>query len=250
MMIRRRLALLPVLGFALLVSSAPALATTSYTSVVGTNVSFTGIQESSSWGDAEPLFDQPTGSGDQLLFFPPNFLATAAGAGGFDATGSQLQLTISGNTASDIITTVMVSEFGDATLIGVGTAATSTTVSLSGFLTVMENIDGPISPVIINFVGTFTPSDSLALPGDSGTTIWSGGFSVDVSAYVPNATVVKLSMDNDLYAFSEAGTSAKIQKKVVDGPAVVITVIPEPGTAVILGGGLLVLGLLSRRSRA
>ena len=53
---------------------------------------------------------------------------------------------------------------------------------------------------------------------------------------------------NDLYAFSEAGTSAQIQKKVVNGPAVMIEVVPEPGTALLVGGGLLIMSLRGRRT--
>ena len=216
-----------------------------YNPVVGTNVSFTGIQESSSFGDPEPLFGQPTGSGNQLLFFPPQFLATAAG-GTFDQTGSQLQLTVAGNGPTDTITTILIDEFGDALLLGSGTAATGTYASMSGFVTVLEDINGPITPVVIGFVGTFSPSAMLALPGDAGTTLWSGSVAVDVAAQVPNATKAFLSFDNDLTAFSEVGTSAKIQKKVVDGPAIVVTVIPEPTTGALLSLGLVGLVLFKR----
>lgn len=231
------------------IAVAPAAwATTAYTDVIGTNVSFTGIQESSSYGDPEPLFDQPIGSGNQLLFFPPNFVAQSTG-GGVDATGSQLQLTMSGNSVVDTITQINITEYGDWNLSGFGgTAATGVQISMTGFLTVMEDTSGPITPVVIPISGTFAPKSLWDFPTDGPNSgLWSGGFSVDVTAYVANATVIELSLDNDMFAGSEGGTSAKIQKKVVDGPAVVIEVIPEPGTALLVGTGLAIMGLRARR---
>jgi hypothetical protein len=252
--------LLSVLSLLVAVFAAQAAtATTIYSDVVGTNVSFTGIQETSSFGDPEPLFDQPVGSGNQLLFYPPAFLATAAGAGGLDQTGSQLQLTISGNDPLDTITDVLIDEYGDATLLqipGPGTAATGTFASMSGFLTVTHDINGAITPVVIgfgpnagpgvDFLVTYSPTDTYSLPGDVGTNLWSASLAIDVASFVPNATQATLSLDNDLYAYSELGTSAKIQKKVTDGPAVEITVIPEPTTGALLGAGLLSLFLFRR----
>lgn len=240
---RMRLGLVASL-FALLLAG-PAVAA-SYTDVFGTDFSFTGITESSSYGDPEPLFDQPLGAGNQLLFFPPNFAAESTD-GGVDSTGSQLQVLITATSVNKTIDSILIDEFGDTLLSGIGTAATGTFISMSGFLTVTADIDGPIGPVVIPWSGVFTPTDTLTLPGDSGTTLWSGSALIDVASSVPNATVAMLSFDNDMVAASEAGTTAKIQKKVVSGPAVVITVIPEPGTVALLGGGLLALALYRRR---
>jgi hypothetical protein len=238
------------LGAALLVATSQASALTAYPDYVGPNITYTLMQEASSSGDPEPLWDAPVGSGDQLLFFPPAFQASAAGAGGFDHTGSQFQARATANTPSGIITAVNLTEFGDAQLFGAGTAATGTFAALAGFVTVLADINGPIAPVVIPFVGTFAPSDNLNLISNFGVTIWSASISVDVAAYVANATEIQLSIDNDLYAYSEAGSNAKIQKKVVDGPAVIVDIVPEPGTALLIGSGLLIMGIRGRRNRA
>lgn len=223
--------------------AAPALATTIYTDVITPLWSFTGIQESSSYLDPEPLFDQPLGSGNQLVFFPPNFVAQSAG-GGIDSTGSQLQLMITPNSPTDVIAAVNITEFGDTVLAGfLGTGATGTYASMAGYLTVSETTGGPITPVVIPWSGTFTPTNTLTFPSNPGTTLWSGTVSIDVASVVPNATKVTLSYDDDLFAASEATTSAKIQKKVVDGPAVIVEVIPEPATLALLTIGLAGLGL-------
>lgn len=244
-----------VLGIA---GSASAL--TMYSDVSTGYWTFSGIQESSSYGDPEPLFDQPLAFGDDLGFFPPNFLAQSSNGSGIDATGSHLQLMIEGNSAGQIISELNFTEFGDIVLTafppGSGTATTGTFLSLAGFVTVLEVNNAPVAPVVISFgpagsgadfVVTYSPGDITALPGDAGTTLWSATFSVDIASVVADATKIQLDLDNDLFANSEPNTSAKIQKKVVDGPSIIISV-PEPSALALLALGCLALGLRTRRS--
>jgi hypothetical protein len=246
MNLRSRSMLLPWSVLLLLLVAHAASATTVYGTYVGTNVTFGGVQETSTYGDPEPLFGAPIVLGNQLLFFPANFSANSID-GVSDFTGSQLQTTISGNGSLDVIDTLLLTEFGDTDLSGLGTAATGTYIGVSGFVTVLETTSGPIAPVAIPFVGVFSPTGTFDLISNPGTTVFSGGFTVDVASSVPNATKVYLSLDNDLFAFSELGTASSIQKKVTSGPAISVAVIPEPGTAVLLGVGL---GLVGLRSRA
>ena len=134
MRVRRNAVLTVVVALTALLYGASANATT-YTDVIGPNFSFTGIQETSSSGDPEPLFDQPVlGAGNQLDFNPTTFSAFASGSGGFDTTGSQMQLQITGNTIADIIDTVLITEVGTVDLTGVGTASTGTFAGMAGFI--------------------------------------------------------------------------------------------------------------------
>jgi hypothetical protein len=242
-----------------LAGSASAL--TLYTDVNTGYWTFSGIQESSTYGDPEPLFDQPLAFGDNLGFLPPNFVAQSSNGAGLDSTGSHLQLFIEGNSPGQFIETLNFTEFGDIVLTafppGGGTATTGTFLSLAGIVTVLEVNNAPIAPVEISFgpagsgadleIVFYTPGNITGLPGDAGTTLWTAGFSMDIASEVGNATKIHLALDNDLFANSEAGTSAKIQKKVVDGPAIIISV-PEPSALALLALGCLALGLRTRRS--
>lgn len=240
---------------ALLVAAPAAAVTIDYGTFAGSTVTFSGPNNGLCLGGvcetpnsgATGLFGAPSVSGDQLLFFPSAFSASAAGAGGFGSAGSQLQVTITSDSPLvDFIDEITLTEFGDSLLLGAGTAATGTFAGMSGFVTVTEVLGVSIAPVIIGWTGTLTPSDTLSLPGDAGVTLWSGSAVIDIASVVANATQVTLSFDNNLYAYSEGGTSAFIQKKVLSGPAVLISV-PEPGTMALLCGGLLGLALHARR---
>lgn len=239
-----------MLAAALALVAGQASALTSYPDYVGSTVTYTDVQESTTSGDPEPLWGAPVGSGNQLLFFPPSFSASASGAFGYDHTGSQFQTRVTGNTPLDTITAVNITEFGDAQLFGSGgTAGTGTYAAMVGFVTVLADTSGPIAPIVIPFnanaEGGFTPSDTLDFVNDFGVTIWSATTTVDLSGL--NATEIQISLDNDLYAYSESGTNASIQKKVVDGPGMIISVVPEPGTALLVASGLVILGARGRR---
>jgi len=275
MLSRGRILLLPLLVlFASLIAGSAANATNTWTSYFGPSISFTNIQETSNLGDPELppagagtcCFGQPTGLGDALLFFPTDFVAEASGAGGFDSTGAQLQVLLTATGPAATIDQILISEFGDATLIGpAGTGGTGAFASMAGFVTVLEVNGIPVAPIVIGFnaaggsdpgviLDAFSPvaigDGSYARPAFIGTTLWNGKVIIDLESVVPGATKAQLSLDNDLYAYSElVGNSAKIQKKVVDGPSIIIGVIPEPGTAMLLGGGLLVMAIRARSRR-
>lgn len=245
-----------LLSAVVLIAAPSAQALTNYGDLNGTSVDFLDINETSLTGDPEPLFGAPslTGGGNQITFFPTTFIASASGAGGFDQTGGLLNLTIMGASPTDTITSVIIQEFGDFLFAGVGfTTGTNVTVTLSGDLTILEDINGAIAPVVIGFTatGNFSPEadGSFEAPTyGSGGFSWDGGVNIDVASAVPDATKAELQLNNFLFAFSEAGTAATIQKKVTDA-AIVITVVPEPGTALLMFGGLIALGIRARGRR-
>jgi hypothetical protein len=232
--------------------ATPSSATQIYADYSGTNFDFTGIQETSTFGDPEPLFGAPTGSGNQLLFFPTNFSASAGG-GGFDQTGSQLQLMVAGASPTDTISAFQLTEAGDTSLAGAGTAATGTFVGIGGTITVLKDING-VLPVaqIITFDDTdvvYAPTNTFNLVSNPGTTGWSAMLYVDIAAIVPDATKIAIGFDNNLFAFSEGTTASSIQKKAVSGPTIVVEVLPEPGTAILMLTGLMGLTIAGRRRR-
>jgi len=221
------------LAAALLGALAPALAgaTVNHGNFVGSGVDFLAVSETTQTaGDPEPLWGAPAlaGAGDQLVFFPPNFVSQC-NAGTSDATESILTTTIAAQ-GSGTINSLALAENGDVVLTSFppyGTAATNASASLSGTVTVTQTTAGPIAPVVIPFTGTISPVGSFALPTYFGTNLWSGVIAIDVAGVVPNATQVELALDNTLAANCAAGnTSAKIQKKVVSGPSVAIMVNP------------------------
>jgi hypothetical protein len=234
--------LLVSLGLLALVAG-PASATTVYGNYSGATMDFLGVQETSTFGDPEPLFEAPIVIGDSLFFSPSSYLATAAGAGGFDQTGALLEMTLAA-TSGNYIETVTITEAGDTFLVGGGgTAATGAFVGVSGFITVTGANGAPIAPVIIPYTAIFT-QDTFALPGDFGNTTWVGTAIVDVASVVPNATEAVFDLDNNLYAYSEAGTSSLIQKKVAN--ALVIS-LPEPTSVALMGLGLVAAAFAGRR---
>lgn len=245
--IRTLLLLVPTFALA-----STAQAVVNYADLSGTAFDFTNMSETTtSAGDPEPLWGTPSVAGNTLIFTPGAFISTAGG-GSVDQTNSTFEVTITSQDPDNIaIDQLIVNELGDYSLTGVGTAATSASVLAGAGLVVTQvNVGGSIVPTAIGgFASDFVNFDTPTQAGG-----WTATINADIKAlvdavYGPGqafATQVAVVWDNNLSTTSEAGTNALIQKK-IGLPAVTMEVIPEPGTALLLGLGLAGLARGGRR---
>jgi hypothetical protein len=217
----------------------------------GVTVDFLNITEDSNTDPVPPaLFGSPTVSVDSLVFNPVSFGASAQN-GSFDITDGTLTTRIDARPGFTI-PSFNITERGDYTLAGSGTAATNATVSLSIFITVLEVNDVPINAQSFSgYAGTFSPSGgTYDLVNDAGVLVqWNGSATVNIDAALASrgimgsATSVIVTINNQLLAFSQPGTVAFIKKKDIGG---VIITVPTPGAMALVGAGAL---MASRRRR-
>ena len=216
---------------------------------VAPGVSFLNVTESSGT-DAVPLYGPPTPFATGLDFDPTSFVASATG-GAADITDGQMNFTVQGqNTVA--IKTISLSEGGDYTLVGGGTAASQVIAGAILGVKVVE-IDGvAVAPINLTPVNA---SLSYNLAANSGIVQpWSLGLLVDVKSQLTSlgvpftlgATKAEVVLNNSLVAISEPGSVAFIAKKdFVIG--VVPEVVPEPATLGLMGLAFCGLGATARR---
>ena len=243
------------LGFcsALLLASIGQAA--SYGNFVGTNVTYQSVS------DGLGLYGAPTISGNALDFSPTAYVASCPVAGCPPSpviVDDALAFHIQAN--SGFIGSIILAEAGDTTLASFLNAFAATQVSAPVHIQI-EVINGvPVSvsnPFVILKLDTFLTFNNGGLfqstVDGTGTHLWNGSLSVDVDQMIAlagltgRATRIDFSMDNVLTAYAESGASARIQKKDVDG--LTITVVPEPGTGLLMALGLVGLAAIRRNTR-
>lgn len=229
-----------------------------YGDFVGSTVTFEGVQ------DQNALFGAPVVSGDTLDFNPNTFEAqcpTAGCTGGSLLVDDTLTFTIQAN-AGQFIDDIMLSEAGDTTLATfIPNDLAVSSVSAAVFIDILE-IDGvSVNNINANDTMVFTNGGSWTREYGTdgvGTTAeaWTGALDIDLDAIIAaagqtgQATRVTLNIDNTLTVFAGDGlggtgaAQAFIEKKDFDGLAV--TVVPEPGTALLMGLGLAGLAAIRR----
>jgi hypothetical protein len=243
------LALALSVGIAGSASVSSAASYGNFSSPTGT-VSFLNV------ADVNGLFGAPTVSADSLDFSPSTFEADCALSATCPPTPASatdtLTFQIDAN-AGRFIDTIVLSEAGDTTLSSFFNALGATTVVANVFIDVLEVNGVSVNGLNANASMVFTRNGQYETNDEGvGTFIWTGALSLDVNSVIAanggsgKATLVGISLSNTLTAYAESGAAARIEKKDIDGLAV--TVVPEPGTALLMGLGLVGLAGFRRSS--
>ncbi len=198
---------------AVLLVGAPARADAA---LIGDTVGF-NIVSAGLWG--EPVVD-----GDQLVFYPTDFRATQSGGPGIDFAAGTLVFDIAANPGYHI-TGIDLVESGDSLLFGDG----------------ITLVDGDLTAGTSTLPLSFTYGNIFAGPGglDYDDPDWKATASFDFSG--APLTHVRVVLENELLAVApDMLDFADINKALsLFG---VTTIIPEPASIFLLGGGMV--GLL------
>jgi hypothetical protein len=204
------------------------------------------VTESSGTDPVPPeRYGPPQIDGDTLDFDPTGFVASAT-SGTADVTDIQLNLDIMLLELNDVVAggmeTLLISESGEFSLLGTGTAATSVTAGVSVTVDILEVDGDPITPISV-FASNSIMRD-LVTDGPVALAPWSNGVLIEFGPVLTangvdfdfGVTKAQLVFDDQLVAISEAASVAFIAKKdfrlepgiVPNMPA------PEPSAALLL----------------
>jgi hypothetical protein len=208
----------------------------------GTTVDYENITEASST-DPVPLFGAPLVSGDSIDFNPVLFNALSQFGGLADLTDGQLTFNVQAH-AGQAIKNITFREGGITTVVGGGTDVTFTDVSAGGFLNILHVDGNPINvisvPINLSFSHQPNGTWKLGTDGVAFSLAWTGSQTLYLNSvlaannvpFILGPTRLSIDLDNSLYAQSEAGTIAFIDKKDFGGLSITINV-PEPASALL-----------------
>lgn len=210
--------------------------------------------------DLNGLYGAPIASGNSLDFSPNTFEADCTNDPGCPPASTVTSDTITFQVDADngsVIEGLRFSESGDIVIndFTIPTGFAAVTVAANVFVDILEVNGTSISGINVNVPMVFTQGGAYETNDEgNGAHIWSGLLDLDLDAIIAgagqtgSATLVDVSISNTLTAYGENGAVAFIEKKDVDGLAV--TVIPEPGTALLMALGLAGLATAGRRPRS
>lgn len=222
-------------------------------------VMYQDVQENS-YTDPGPLYGAPS-LGGNLLDFDPSAFAASGLDGGLDITDAQLNLTmmiveIDDSVASGL-QSLQISESGDYSLLGLGTAVSSVSAALSVLVHIFE-VDGAAITPIETFASVSLARD-LSTHGPAALAPWALSLMIDFDALLGEnqvefelgVTKAELAIDNQLVAISERGSVSFIAKKdlmlqptIRDGFPISVA---EPSAALLLAPLLLLVARAGQR---
>jgi len=220
-------------------------ATLIHPDVMGTDVWFLGLEESSPTGDPLPLYGTPSVAGNTLDFpTTGNFSALSIDGAGSDQTDGKLSLMVKAKQGFSL-SKLSFDEAGLTELDAPFGGDAFSRVNAFVVMNIVEIAGLPVNiPVVTEFFD-FAPSDqflhSVDATGPSFSSEWLGTAMIDLP---PDVTKVNITLDNNLFSTTTGdGTRSFIDKKDfqidVDTEELIRNDIPEPSMFALAICGLL-----------